>query len=125
MIGGQRAEPKIKPELASYELVGPLGEMDAAGFPEGWVGNEDVVRDYFVRGNLRNVSQGGPYAWTVEPSDKPDDPRKWKGMSGSAVCRLGPDDKLYLFGASRCSFVTMRRIYGARAARVRELRGWN
>jgi hypothetical protein len=59
LIGGQPVEPKIKPELASYDLPGPLGEMDAAGFPEGWASEADAVRDYFVRGNLRIASRRG------------------------------------------------------------------
>jgi len=85
--------------LASYELVGPLGEIDAAGFPEARVSEGDALCDYSVRGNLRIASQRRPYVWSVLPSDKPDQPQGWKGMSGSAVCRFGSDDKLYLFGA--------------------------
>jgi hypothetical protein len=98
LIDRKRLEPKLTPEFASYGLVGPLGETDAAGFPDAWISEVDAVRDYFVRGNLRISSQSGPFAWSVAPSDKPDDPRGWKGMSGSAVCRLEPDDNLYLFG---------------------------
>jgi hypothetical protein len=94
----KRLEPKLKLEFASYELVEPLGEIDGAGFPEAWVSDTDAVRDYLVRGKLRIASQHGPFAWSVSPSDKPDQPQGWKGMSGSAVCRLGLDHKLYLFG---------------------------
>ncbi len=98
LIDGKRLEPKLTPEFALYGLVGPLGETDAAGFPDAWVSEADAVRDYFVRGNLRVASQRGPYGWSVQPADKPDDPHGWKGMSGSAVCRFGSDGKLYLFG---------------------------
>jgi len=99
LIDGQRLEPKIKPELSSYEVLGPLGETVAAGFPEAWASERQPTRDYAVWGVLRNASQLGPYGWTVPGADKPDKLRGWKGMSGSALCRLGPNDKLYLFGA--------------------------
>jgi hypothetical protein len=98
LIDGNRLEPKIKPEFASYDLVGPLREVDASGFPQAWVSEGNTLRDYSVRGKLRIASQRGPYAWSIESADRPDDPSGWKGMSGSAVCRLGSDEKLYLFG---------------------------
>jgi hypothetical protein len=91
--------PALTPVFASYDLVGPIAEVDAAGFPQAWFDAAGTVRDYTVRGILRIASQLGPYAWSVPPADKPDDPRGWKGMSGAAACRIGPDDKLYLFGA--------------------------
>jgi hypothetical protein len=65
----------------------------------GLVSQTGAIGDYTVRGNLRIATQLGPYAWTVLPGDKPDAPRGWKGMSGSAPCRTGTDEKLYLFGA--------------------------
>jgi hypothetical protein len=92
-------EPKLRPEIASYKLVGAIGDIIAAGFPESWATDKKPTRDYSVSGGLRIASQLGPYAWTVLGADKPDKPEGWKGMSGSAVCRLEPDDKLYLFGA--------------------------
>jgi hypothetical protein len=99
LTDGRPLEPRIKPVFVSYTLIDPLGEIDAAGFPEGWVGETNALRDYFVRGSLRIASQHGPYAWSVPQSDRPDRPQGWRGMSGSAVCRFGPDGKLYLFGA--------------------------
>ena len=47
---------------------------------------------------LRVASQLEPYTWTVQPADKPDNRDGWKGMSGGAVCKVGPDDTLHVFG---------------------------
>jgi hypothetical protein len=91
--------PVLSPVFSCYDLVGPLGDICAAGFPEAWLTEAEAVRDYSVSGVLRIVSQLGPYAWSVLPADKPDDRRGWKGMSGAALCRVGEDDRLYLFGA--------------------------
>ncbi len=95
----KRLEPKLRPEFVSYKLVGPIGEIVAAGFPDAWASEDEPTRDYSVWGALRIASQLGPYAWTVLGADKPDKPIGWKGMSGSSVCQFGLDDKLYLFGA--------------------------
>src|SRR5262249_27095552 len=57
------------------------------------------LRDYTIRGSLRIAALLGPYAWSIASADKPDDPHGWKGMSGAAACWIGPEDKLYLFGA--------------------------
>ena len=92
-----RPKPTLDPVFASYNLVKPIAEVDAAGFPEAWR-NTQGVRDYRVRGVLRIVSQFGTYAWSIPPTDKPDDPIKWKGMSGAVACLVGSDDNLYLFG---------------------------
>ena len=99
LIAKKRLEPKLRPEFASYELVGPIGEIVAAGFPNAWASDKEPTRDYSVWGGLRIATQLGPYAWTVLGADKPDKPQGWKGMSGSGVCQFGLDDKFYLFGA--------------------------
>jgi hypothetical protein len=91
--------PALTPVFASHDVVGPIAEVDAAGFPEAWFDPAGTLRDYTVRGVLRVASQFGPYAWSVPPADKPDDPHGWRGMSGAVVCRIGSDDRLYLFGA--------------------------
>jgi tetratricopeptide (TPR) repeat protein len=91
--------PLLKPMVVSYDLLGTIDEIDAAGFPEAWVSEAGKLRDYRVKGSLRLAAQFGPYVWTVPPGDKPDDPRGWQGMSGAAACYVGPDDKLYLFGS--------------------------
>jgi hypothetical protein len=91
--------PVFSPIFASYSLVAPLGETSSAGFPEAWKTKADSTRDYSVHGVLRIASKFGPYGWNVPPAYNPDKPNDWKGMSGAAVCRVGTDDKLYLFGA--------------------------
>jgi len=90
--------PALTLVFASYNLVGPIAKVDAVGFPQAWLNARGTLRDYTVRGILRIASQLGPYTWSVPPADKPDDPHGWRGMSGAAVCRIGSDDKLYLFG---------------------------
>jgi NB-ARC domain len=93
--------PTVKPVFASYHSIGSIDDADAAGFPQAWFSATDTVRDYIVRGSLRIATQYGssaPYAWSVPAADKPDDPRGWKGMSGAAVCKVGPNQELYLFG---------------------------
>jgi tetratricopeptide (TPR) repeat protein len=90
--------PTLPPVFASYDLLGSIPDADAAGFPEAWLTETGRLRDYTVRGNLRVAVQLGPYAWSVPPADKPDDPQGWKGMSGAAVCHAGSDDKLYVLG---------------------------
>jgi tetratricopeptide (TPR) repeat protein len=97
--GDTRPTPSLKAVPASYDQLGMIGEVDAAGFPEAWFTTAGELRDYRVRGSLRLAAQFGPYAWSVPLADKPDEPGGWKGMSGAAVCYAGPDDKLYLFGA--------------------------
>jgi hypothetical protein len=98
-----RLMPVLTPVFASYDLVGPIAEVDAAGFPEAWRDTTEAVRDYTVRGILRIASQFGPYAWSVPPADKPDNPLKWKGMSGAAACRIGPDgNSIYSARFKRC-----------------------
>jgi formylglycine-generating enzyme required for sulfatase activity len=98
VIGDTKLTPTLEPVFASYDRIGSIPGGEAAGFPEAWFTPTGELRDYSVGGSLRVVSQHGPYAWSVAPADKPDDPRGWKGMSGAAVCHVGPDDKLYLFG---------------------------
>jgi NB-ARC domain len=93
--------PKVMPVFAFYDAIGSIDNVDAAGFPQAWFAGTDTVRDYTVRGSLRVATQYepyAPYAWSVPSADKPDDPHGWKGMSGAAVCKVGPDQKLYLFG---------------------------
>jgi tetratricopeptide (TPR) repeat protein len=92
-------KPSLKPLIASYNKLGRIDDVDATGFPEARYTETGNLRDYTVRGILRLPQEHGTYAWDVPPADKPDDPRKWKGMSGAGVCCLGTDDKLYLFGA--------------------------
>src|SRR5262245_20010562 len=99
MSGDGKPEPSLKPLIASYDELGSIDHVDAAGFPEAWFTETGKLRDYTVRGSLRLAGQLSPYAWSVPTADRPDDPRGWKGMSGAAVCFVGPDDKLYLFGA--------------------------
>jgi hypothetical protein len=94
----RRLEPKLTLEFTSHLITRAIGEVLAAGFPEAWASDAEPAHDYSVSGALRVASQLGPYAWTVLSADKPDAPQGWKGMSGSGVCRLGSDDKLYLFG---------------------------
>ncbi len=53
LVNGPRLAPRIQPVFVSYKLVGPLGEIDAAGFPEAWVSEADAVRDYSVRGSCK------------------------------------------------------------------------
>jgi hypothetical protein len=100
IIGDPVLAPKV-PVFASYDAIGPIEAVDAAGFPQAWFAGADAVRDYTVRGSLRIATQYGryaPYAWSVPSADKPDDPNGWKGMSGAAVCKVGPNQELYLFG---------------------------
>jgi hypothetical protein len=97
------ADPPPHPVLplafASYDLAGVLGETVAVGFPTTWIAQEEAIGDYSTYGVLRVASGLGPYAWSVSPADKPDDPNGWKGFSGAALCRIAADDKLYVFGA--------------------------
>jgi NB-ARC domain len=93
--------PILRPVFASYHSIGSIDGVDAAGFPQAWFAGTDTVRDYIVRGSLRIATQYGPsapYAWSVPFADKPDDPHGWKGISGAAVCKVGSDQELYLFG---------------------------
>jgi tetratricopeptide (TPR) repeat protein len=92
-------KPSLKPVMAYYDLMGMIDDVDAAGFPEARYTETGSLRDYTVRGGLRLAQEHGTYAWNVPPADKPDDPLKWKGMSGAGVCYTGTKDKLYLFGA--------------------------
>ena len=92
------ANPMLMPVFASYDQTGTIDEVQATGFPEAWLTAAGNLRDYTVHGTLRRATQWGPYAWSVAPADKPDHPRGWRGMSGSAVCSIGQDGKLYLFG---------------------------
>jgi tetratricopeptide (TPR) repeat protein len=94
----EKPTPALKPVIASYDEVGTITGVDAAGFPEAWHTPTGELRDYTVRGSLRIAAQLGPYAWSVASADKPDDPHGWKGMSGAAACYVDPEDKLYLFG---------------------------
>ncbi len=92
-------KPSLTQVIASFDQVGVIDDVDAAGFPEAWNSATGNLRDYTARGRLRLAAQFGPYVWTVSPADKPDDPQRWKGMSGAGVCCVGPDDKVYIFGA--------------------------
>src|SRR5262245_17324329 len=80
-----KPRPSLKPVIASYDLIGTIDDVDAAGFPEAWFSAPGKLRDYRVRGSLRLAGQLGPFVWTVPPADKPDDPHGWQGMSGAAV----------------------------------------
>jgi WD40 repeat protein len=95
LVSDTHLTPVLTPKFVSYNLVGMIADVDAAGFPEAWLG---PASEYTARGSLRITTQRGPYTWSVSPTDKPDDPRGWKGMSGAAVCHVGPDDRLYLLG---------------------------
>jgi Trypsin-like peptidase domain len=99
LIDQTKLKPELEPVFVSYNLTGEVEDVSAAGFPQGWLNAAGEVRDYTVNGALRIASQLGPFAWSVHPADKPDKPKDWKGMSGAAVCCIGGDDKLYLFGA--------------------------
>jgi hypothetical protein len=90
--------PTLQPVFVSYDVLGSILEVNATGFPEAWFTETGMLRDYTVPGNLRIAAQLGPYGWTVALENKPDDPSGWKGMSGAAVCYVGQDDKLYVFG---------------------------
>jgi NB-ARC domain len=101
LTGDEMLAPTVKPVFASYHSIGSIDDLDAAGFPQAWFAKGDTVRDYTVRGSLRIATQYGPsapYAWSVPSADKPDDPHGWKGMSGAAVCKVGSDQELHLFG---------------------------
>lgn len=99
LISGEtKPTPSLKSTFASYDQLGTIDDTDAAGFPEAWHTELGNLRDYRVRGALRLVSGSGPYAWSVPPADKPDDPQKWRGMSGATVSNSGQDGNLYLFG---------------------------
>jgi len=97
VIGEMKLMPATKQVFASYDRSEPAPGFEAAGFPQAWF-IKKKVRDYTVSGSLRVASQHGPYAWSVSSADKPDDAHGWKGMSGAAVCRVGTDDKIYVFG---------------------------
>jgi Trypsin-like peptidase domain len=99
LINETKLKPELEPVFVSYSLTGEIEDVDAVGFPRGRFNAAGEVRDYTVRGTLRIASELGPFAWIVSPADRPDDLRGWEGMSGAAVCRVGPDEKLYLFGA--------------------------
>ena len=90
--------PTVKPVFASHDAMGQVAQVNAAGFPKAWF-SDKKVREYIAPGSLRIPELLGPYAWTVAPSDKPDNPAGWKGMSGAAVCHVGSDSRLYVFGA--------------------------
>jgi hypothetical protein len=99
LSGDAELTPTLKPVFASYNLFDSMEKVEAAGFPQAWLTETGTIRDYRVPGSLRIATQHGPYTWSVAPADKPDDPHGWKGMSGAAVCKVGPDNELYLFGA--------------------------
>ncbi|GLS22043.1 hypothetical protein GCM10007874_50600 [Labrys miyagiensis] len=100
VTGEIQIKPVLTPIFASYEWLEPITAVDVAGFPQArWCTTKGTVGDYSVRGVLRIANQLGPYFLSVPEADKPNDPRGWLGMSGAAACRVGSDDKLYLFGA--------------------------
>jgi len=93
-----KPKPSLQLVFVSYDELGMIDDVNATGFPEAWVPATGKLREYTVRGSLRLAGQLGPYAWSVQPADKPDDPHGWRGMSGAGVCYVGTEDKLYLFG---------------------------
>jgi len=95
--GYTKLRPEVKPVFASIKWVEPIDEVRAAGFPEAWR-TAKRTRDFTALGRLSMVTRHGPYGWSVPQATSPDEPPGWKGMSGAAVCHVGPDDKLYLFG---------------------------
>lgn len=99
LVGREKLRPVIAPVFASYERVGAIDDVSAAGFPRACFPSTGKVWDYTARGVLRIAAQLGPYVWSVPPADKPDEPQGWKGMSGAGVCRVAPDGRLYLLGA--------------------------
>jgi hypothetical protein len=48
--------PTLAPVFASYDLVGPIADVEAVGFPKAWFVNGETIRDYLVRGILRIAS---------------------------------------------------------------------
>ncbi len=98
LVGAPAPAPTVRPIFASWGETGSMDKVEAAGFPQAWRTGADAIRDYKLAGQLRIASQHEPYAWTVSPGDKPDSRDGWKGMSGGAVCKVGPDDQLYVLG---------------------------
>lgn len=97
-IQGCAPEPSVPLFFASYDLHAPLEAADAVGFPEARWDPLSNVCDYSVRGTLVNASAYGLFDWMVPLQASPDNPEKWKGMSGAVVCHEGPQDQLYLLG---------------------------
>jgi Trypsin-like peptidase domain len=62
IIGEPVLAPKVTPVFASYDSIGSVDNVDAAGFPQAWFAGTDAVRDYIVRGSLRIATKYGPYA---------------------------------------------------------------
>jgi hypothetical protein len=83
--------------FAAWGVVGQIDSVEAAGFPQAWGTSTTPTREYTLSGKLRIATQRGPYAWTIA-SGKPDSRDGWKGMSGGAACKLGPDDSLHILG---------------------------
>ena len=50
--------PVLAPVFASYDLVGPVADVDAVGFPQGRIAVTETLKDYSVRGILRIASLG-------------------------------------------------------------------
>ena len=97
ITGNAKLAPALQPVFASYDLLEPIADVDAAGFPKAWFTPEGS-RGYRVRGSLRIAGDDGAYTLSVPVADNPDDRHGWEGMSGAAVCHVGPGDKLYLLG---------------------------
>ena len=83
--------PRARVAFASWGVRGSIDGAEAAGFPEAWRTEAEPTREYTLEGKLRIAAQRGPYAWTVQPGDKPDKREGWTGMSGGAVCVVGTD----------------------------------
>nr|WP_294554043.1 hypothetical protein [uncultured Rhodopila sp.] len=98
LCGDPPRAPRVRPVFASWDDTGSIDMLEAAGFPQAWRTEADLIREYIPGGALRNASQHGPYGWTVPPGDKPDSRDGWKGMSGSAACKVAPDGSLHVFG---------------------------
>ena len=98
LTNATQLEPKIKPQFGTHQDLEEVAEVYAAGFPNAWKTKDNPARAYTVAGRFQLASKGGPYTWSVSPSDNPDQPRGWKGMSGAVVWRRGFKDRPYLFG---------------------------
>jgi hypothetical protein len=46
--------PALAPVFASYKLVGPIAEVEAAGFPQAWFTAMGTVRDLYCPWHSQN-----------------------------------------------------------------------
>jgi hypothetical protein len=98
-IKDRTPRPSLDLIFSSYPLLAPLDATSATGFPEARWDTSGHARDYTVHGSLISAEQGAGFDWAVPPANKPDDPKKWIGMSGAVVAREGKTNSLHLFGS--------------------------